>query len=313
MSPAAVKAGAFVHTRLIHYLFEQKESVEALRLYTMLQAQRAKNGRGCRLSSGLFSIDQLCDISQTYGQKSLADKKNRKKYKAKLAGLLAESSLFEQQGTEYKLRATNRLLLEHYGTGQGFRYRVPFSHLQSKRAFTDFLIGCLCSGRRYSNATLSEITGFTVRRIQQATRRNHEAGLFEKTFRLVVESYDRPADAYSQQHYLRTAHGIESRVKKITRGNFALIVNATNLYRHGTLRKKGRCWQNAGTKPLPKRRGKNWFKSIAKGEDFRRFYREKLGGVVLRFNFPAHSLDQWAADHSRAGWYSVERWEVRSA
>lgn len=151
------------------------QQTEAFRYYIVardLSAQRA----------GYFTLDHLMDQLHSLGWFSLHHRPGnaRQRMAAHLADLFSSSDLFIKTKTAWKVRSWR-----HFAGRRRTAVDQVKVDIHSGRAFRDALIGCSSAGT-HSVKDLVAMTGFSRRRVQLATARNHAAGTWQKVKRLSI-------------------------------------------------------------------------------------------------------------------------------
>ena len=218
---------------LIKQLFKiGRHEIDAYRFYVIARRHFAQR-------SGIFSLTELMDLLHDhYGFKTLHHQpgNNRAKYRQKLKQLLDQSILFEnRRDGRYRLYAEKRFK----GTGRSTRRKACQADLESRQAFHDAMIGMILDGSiQKSVKCAAEHTGFSERRIYQATRRNHDAGRWIKTNNFILtNTFNTYSQAERHRRLLLCSHGIATPkpIKSRYRGQkqYHIAFYAANSYRHG--------------------------------------------------------------------------------
>jgi hypothetical protein len=282
-----------VNRNLLKLIYKEDETLEAYRLYVIARTHFSKR-------SGLFSLDDLCDIlHEIYGYSSLHSGKGNKRlpFKRKLEKRFKESSLFRRTfDGRYIVTAEKKLLLRIKGTDKSSWYMVPgIETILTKRLFRDFCVGIMLSGNKFrANKNIAANCECSVRRIQYATARNHKSGHFIKQYNFIEDI----SGSYKYIERLRaelfTLHGISTPKPFRYKSVWVLRLNAPNSYKTMVL-----CGVK-GFKAQPtlkmSRKTECWFKPVRTKDkkasklitDFKRWV----------FNEAVYNLDSYLADHS---------------
>ncbi len=188
--------------------------------------------------SGLFSLDELCDILHVeYGYRSLHNRpgNKRKRFKQNLEEQLSESILFRRAPDgRYILNSEKKILIKYKGASKSSWYQLPNkSYLENKKIFQDYCIGAMLSGNRFrANKNISKYCGLTVRRVQYATRRNHVTCLFRKQYNYIETLSGDYKTIEKARAELFNIHDITSPLLSKKYGpQWVLRLNAPNTYR----------------------------------------------------------------------------------
>ena len=255
------------------------------------------------LHSGIFSLDELCDLLHTdYNYASLHRRpgNDRKRFKSRLTDLLQGSPLFsELLDGRYKVNSEKGLLSRHNkGHNRSMWFELPdISILSSKRKFFDFCVGVLLAGNKFrANRNIAESCGVTVRRIQFATSQNNKAGTFIKRYNFLEDfsgSYD---DVERFRAILFNVHGISSPLPRKHKKEWVMRLNAPNTYRANTL-----CGVKGDrAQPLAAQEDKKgcWFiPAVEKDKQLKLF--DKTSDRRWFFNNRLYNTDRYIQDHSR--------------
>jgi len=194
------------------------------------------------LRSGIFSLDELCDLLHTeYDYTSLHRRpgNDRKRFKERITSIIQGSVLFTQLlDGRYKANSEKGLLSRYNkGNNRSNWYEVPDRKiLSSKKQFFDFCVGSLLAGGRFqANRKTAQFCGVTVRRIQYATSRNNKNSLFIKRYNFLEDFTGTYEDVEKFRAILYNAHGITSPLPRKHKREWVMRLNAPNTYRANTL------------------------------------------------------------------------------
>jgi hypothetical protein len=194
------------------------------------------------LRSGIFSLDEFCDILHAeYDYSSLHRKpgNDRRRFKERLRGLLQGSVLFtELLDGRFKANSEKGLLSRYNkGHNKSMWYEIPDKTiLSSKKQFFDFCVGSLLAGNRFrANKNIADHCGVSVRRIQYATSRNHKSGTFIKHYNFLEGFTGTYQDVEKFRAIIFNVHGITSPLPRKTNKEWVMRLNAPNTYRANTL------------------------------------------------------------------------------
>ena len=187
--------------------------------------------------SGLFTLGELGAVYNILEINTLADRSNLSKFKQKKRVQFKRSHFIKHiKGDTYKFMSMTRALVEYKGTAKHTAYNVSGDVLKRPGAFLDACIGVISDGGGYSNAGLAKLFHVSKRRIQIATKENHETGFIEKRFNKVLEFYPSEKKAI-QAHEELKAHGIESSTPFKLHKDYCITLNAVNAYKSHTLKR----------------------------------------------------------------------------
>lgn len=281
---------------IIKLAIENKE-IETLRLWTILRT--IQHGR-----SGLFTLDDLVDILLAdFGYKSLKrtpkNATNIKKFKKQKYKKLRNSIFFTySNGDLFRINSQKKLLINYKGNASTQVFTMPGFTISSSRAFMDAYIGIVLTNTRYANETSGKIINCTPRRIQQATARNHESGLFPKQHRKIIEPFATLEKAKAKQLEIIN-HGIFVNDPFPYKGGYAIAVSTSNQYTANVLRRfKGKLSKREYTQGTTPNKLKSAFRGRGTTEN-RYYYEEKLNGKCLEFDRRHYSLNAFILDHSK--------------
>jgi hypothetical protein len=209
---------------------DNKSVIEIYRFYVIARA--FFSGR-----SGLFSLDELCDIlNKKFDYKSLHNRPGNKRtvFKKKIHEMFSNSILFEICPDGRFITTSEKKVLKTYqNTDKSSWYQVPdINILRSKGNFRDLIIGVLVSGNKFrSNKNIAKQCKCSVRRIQKATAKNDASGLVKKQFNIIVDASGTKKQIERLRAELFNIHGISSPLPFRYKDEWVLRLNAPNSYR----------------------------------------------------------------------------------
>jgi hypothetical protein len=273
----------------------QDGSLDCYRMYVI--ARYHFSGR-----SGLFSIDELCDVlHQQYGYRSLHKRpgNGRRDFIRKWYPALSGSVFFRQASDGRLITVSERkLLVKYHDTTKSGWFQVPPRYLMSKGEFFDFCVGIMVAGNRFRcNGNIARQFNCTKRRIQTATSRNHKSGIVLKQFNFINDisgSYkeiERTRAALFNDHKISSPRPIRRNSKWILR------LNAPNSYHCFVLSGvKGDRAQPTGQKV--RKQEKCWFEPIREKKQTQLdLFKPGIHKNWL-FNPSEYTLGDYICDHS---------------
>jgi len=255
------------------------------------------------LRSGIFSLDELCDILHAeYGYTSLHRRpgNDRKRFKQRITVIIQESVLFTELSDGRFKANSEKGLLSRYNKGhnKSMWYEIPEkSILSSKKRFFDFCVGSLLAGNRFrANKNIAEHCGVSVRRIQYATSRNHKNGTFIKHYNFLEGFTGTYQDVEKFRAIIFNVHGITSPLPRKHKMEWVMRLNAPNTYRAGTLCGiKGDCAQPIVTQV---RKEACWFIPVIERDRQTKLFDESYDNRWF-FNDRVYNTDRYIQDNSK--------------
>jgi hypothetical protein len=272
------------------------DNLEAYRLYVI--ARRHFSAR-----SGIFSPGELCDLLyHRYGRSSLHRRpgNKRKPYIKKLLDLFKESILFREAPDGRYIAVSERTILNKYrkNTKSSWYELKSDGILASKKHFTDYCVGVLLAGNKFrANKNIAGFVGCTVRRIQYATRRNHNTLTFRKQYNFVEVLTGPYKEVDRLRAELCNVHGITSPKPYRYKDEWVLRLNAPNSYKSFVL--SGVKGYSHAQPPKGTANEECWFMPMRQkekgtqlnmfGDDYKRWF----------FNEHVYDITRYLHDHSK--------------
>ena len=285
--------GIRINRNLLKVVIKSSGDIEAYRLYVIARHFFARR-------SGLFSLDELCDVLHSYfGYKSLHRRpgNKRRQFKENLSERFYSSFLFREAPDGRFLMVSERKILYRFkGTSKSSWYMLPdLSILQSKKLFYDFCIGSLLSGNKFrANKNIAKYCGCTVRRIQFATSRNNSGCIFLKQYNFIEDVSGSYEEVTRLRAQLFNVHGISSPLPVRYKNEWVLRLNAPNSYKSFVL--SGVKGFKAQPPESPVRKSECWFKPVPERSRQLRMFESVSKRWV--FNEKVYGLDKYLCDNS---------------
>ena len=254
------------------------------------------------LRSGIFSLDEFCDLLHAeYGYSSLHRRpgNDRKRFKERLWAELSSSTLFSMLSDNRLKANSERGLLSRYNKGNNKTgwFEIPdMAILRSKKQFFDFCVGVLLSGNKFrANKNIAGFCGVTVRRIRQATARNHKQDHFHKQFNFIEDFSGSYEEVERFRAILYNVHGISSPLPYKRKGEWVLRLNAPNSYHSNVL--SGFKGDRAQPTVVTGKKERCWFMPAREKDKQLKLFKDY--NKRWFFNSSIYSTDHYIQDHSR--------------
>lgn len=177
----------YLDDRLIKKVFKhhKQDSLNLLRLYYIANTHFYNK-------SGVFNIDQLCDIlAVRYGHKSLLKNRggNKSKYKKTLVKIFRSCPLLFIESKDNIFRCISKRRI-HKKRNKKRNINPDLLHKKNKRELYDLFIGSISDGLTVDYKTLSDCTGLTQARVCQASRGNHQKRhIYKINNEIIIKSF----------------------------------------------------------------------------------------------------------------------------